>query len=211
MIQKYYEVLKDSVEKFKPTGKSSHVPPFLLQPTELDFCSMQTYVPQKPSSYPTGFGEQQGLRSIREAADATYQGISLRVGITTLHLREKQERSPLEAVTLLYTGAAERTAIGDGRATAVERAASVILLETGVVAAQYFEVESPFCYVISWVPKGKEGYGGWPYPHEKQEAKEILRPLFMGTGVSTKTAEFQALSDMVTLAMDTAWNALTRR
>jgi len=202
MIEDTYALMMARLQNVRPTGHSSHMPQFMFEPSEVELLDMGRYVERTPDSYPTGLGEQQGLRSIRNASKAQHLNMELRVGMTTLHICEKGVKENLEAIALTYMGGSETFHVGPARALTANAVTLVLLLGNGVVTALYRQSTSPFGHVISCRPPGKEGYAGWPYPTKPSDILGPLESQVSCHGDSTETKAFKALPELVMFAID---------
>ncbi len=208
MIEDYLNTIMSKLDDIEPVKTSSHFPKQIIEPIEDELLLSKVYVRGKPKGYPSGFGERKlEARSLKKPTNAKYLQMLLRVGITTLHIKDSQTKQNLDAVILVYTGEAEtKDIVGPAKAHLVEEAAYTALLENGVISASYFTATNLPVYpahVISWCPEGKEGYGGWPYPKNKSGISDRIEELLNISGISEDSRAFRALPDLVMLAADT--------
>lgn len=207
MIEDYLNIIMSKLYNIEPIKTSSHLPQQIIEPIEKELLLDKAYIKGKPEDYPSGRGERLGLRSLKKPTNATYLQMLLRVGITTLHIKDSQTKQNLDAVVLAYTGEAEtKDIVGPAKAHLVKEAAYTALLENGVISASYFTATNLPVYpvhVISWYPEGKEGHAGWPYPKDKLEVSDRIKEVLAISGTSEDSKAFRALPDLVMLAADT--------
>ena len=200
----------------QPLNYDSHIPGQILVQNETELMIGEVYVQGQPVGYPSTTPERViGARNLRHPTNATYLNMPLRLGITTLHIRDVRGGDNIEALLMVYMGGGKTNKIpGDpsGRAsvTSVEGGALILLLENGVVSSTFSHMNYPVCVANSWYPKGMERYGGGPYPRNLKDVEGRMVMVIDGSPflsdfaqVLKKDRAFKSIPDLVMLAIDT--------
>ena len=205
MINDILPRLTTRLTRVKSTGVSCHVHPIVFSSVEKELCQDETYIQKIPEGYPKDMPEQRGYRRLLQPADAVYQNIKLRIGLSKLHIADKETKKNLEAIALFYFSNVESLKIGTARAHALAAISGAYLLENGVVASLY-GIGDLVALVSSWYPEGKEGFGGLPYPKTRFDVKDVLERTANSSGVLPQEAidsnEFKVLPDLVMLCVE---------
>ncbi len=207
-IKDYLKKLKESLTDIEPLGQSSHFPPYIILPVEEELMLGGKYVRRVPDDYPSGFGEELGLRSLRNAVTCSYNNAKLRAGITTLHIKcLGSEKNLKSAVLLNMNNVIFSTVKVDGekgpKAGEAVDVAYVMLHENGVISALYGTADSIAVGVNSWYPVGMKGFGGLPYPTKREDAVSAMETVVrMGTG-RLYSSTSSIIPDLVMLAAET--------
>jgi len=164
--------------------------------------SAGAYVRGKPPDYPSSPTEAIGARRINNLGSGKYQGMNLKTGTTTLHIRDAQNYKNIEAVVLYMDGNEELEFKGTqtvGRTPSPVAMATI--LENGVISAYYQSSTIPVPVTANWFPKS--AFVLWPYPRNHSGIEEIMKKGLGKYRMSENTAAFQAIPHMIMLCADT--------
>lgn len=205
MINEILPRITTRLDRVESTGVSCHVHAIAFSSIESELCLGKGYVQKIPDDYPSGVVEKRGFRKLREPANALYQNIKLRIGISTLHIADRETKKNLEAISLFYFGNVESIKIGSVGAHKVAAISGVYLLENGAVASLY-GIADLVALCSSWYPEKKEDYGGYPYPRSSDDVKQVLERAAQSSGIFpmeiTRTNEFRVLPDLVMFCVE---------
>ncbi len=203
MIEQTYELVKSRLNSVYPMKVCCHLPGHALLYAEQELLLDMPYERHTPDAYPFGEMEKVGCRSIREAANGQYLNMHLRVGTTTLHVREKESDANIDAIVLIYMGELIETIQGPSEAQAHKLSSSIIMLmlETGIISTTY--LPSPAMAIVdSCYPEGKVGYAAYPYPKDKGAIVSRFEMITSQHPRTRTTKAYRAIPDLVMLAVD---------
>jgi len=205
MIEKCLAEVKFRLDNVEEMNGSSHTSPYVIFPSEEELIMGGDYEKSIPGDYPkTEIEGRFNLRRINTPAKALYKGLGLRVGKTTLHIKEAGTDKNIESVIMVYTGSADEFKPVEGaptKAMTASEISSVLLLETGVISGAYF-LFNGVAHVCSWSPPGKEGFAGHAYPADRGDVAAAMFPALMASGTPMGSPSFLALPELVMLAVE---------
>ncbi|MBU1975002.1 MAG: hypothetical protein KKG59_01210, partial [Nanoarchaeota archaeon] len=105
--------------------------------------------------------------------NAVYNGMRLRIGKTTLHVKEPGAEGNVESVVMVLMQDMQAESIGGATAHTATDGVLAVLHDNGVVSGCYIQ-GTGHAYVNSWFPEGRKGAGGWPYPASKEDVEAIF-------------------------------------
>lgn len=205
-IQQYYAKLQSSLDGISPVPVHSHM--FgSLHSIEQELISGKIYLPGEPNDYLFDFQEEVlGGRRLHNPADATYNGAKLRIGTTTLHIRDSQDGKNIGALIIVDKGGIRESLDLDVRnMLKMQKLPTIVaILDNGVIAASYFTASPNREHVSSWYPNGKDKYGEFPYPTIPQDVSDaVKRKLKISTLEEGDIKDFKILEELVMLAVNT--------
>lgn len=203
MIEQCLEYVMSRLSDVRPQQISCHMPPSSFESLEKAFIEGLHYIHQVPPQYPSDAGERQGFRRINSPTDGILEDkdIRLRVGKTTLHVKESPERKNMDSLILLYTGEIDDDIEKVGGVSVTE-VVLAMLLENGIIAAHYIDIQTMKGFYECWSPPDTTGLSYRPHPETREEAIESIRRLMPFTG-NIVTSVSAKLPDLVMLAVDT--------
>lgn len=200
-IKQLYQSLRHEVVVMKDISTSSHLPPGFFSSFEEELLMSPAYESKKPDSYPTGAGEQFGLRSLKSPAEIIYKQHTFRIGTTVLHVKEKHSADNLHSLLLAYTGNAEELPLpGSPTGLAIATPTLTLLHENGTISTGIF-IGTRFAIIHSWFPDGQPMTGGMPYAQHPEDFREILVQTLLRAG-HIPVPQLEAMTDAYFLAKE---------
>ncbi|MBI4173993.1 MAG: hypothetical protein HY519_04705 [Candidatus Aenigmarchaeota archaeon] len=184
----------------RPLAGSMHVPEQVLEMAEAELVFNGRYEIAIPKGYPSGQMEQNGARAFQRPTAGKHENSRLRVGETLLHVRPKGKGNLCSIGIFLLDEAEAAGPAGKGKVIAADELAYVMRHDNGVVSACYTKSGSPFAIAYSWYPKGMEGFGGRPYPTNREEIAETLQHRMRGSDINWERG-YKKLPGLVELAI----------
>jgi hypothetical protein len=174
MIDDLLRVVSRKMSNVEHTGRSAHIPSSFVEIIETNFLGIHAYTRKIPALYPSGFGEEQGYRSLKCAANATYNAINVRVGLSELHIADKESEKNMQAIMLLCTEEAKESKKNDMSTLTCTQVGIVTLLEDGTINALHMPIPSlPIAGVVAW-GGGDSRPGCFPYEQDRATIKQQL-------------------------------------
>lgn len=201
-MRELLELLEKQLEIVLPSPTSSHLPAAHIEPIEKILLMSGKYIAFVPPDYPSKeFERTHNLRRLNYPKNGKYQNILLRIGITTMHLRERGTKRNNEAIVLAYLGEAQQEKPTSASTTGhfVEEASLATLLDNGAVSSLYHKVGTFIGAVESWYPESKIDFGGHPYPKSIEEVFKTISYPLRAIGLPTNTTTFKSLPTMIFL------------
>ncbi len=112
MINDLLPRLTTKLDSVKSTGISCHVHSLAFISIERELLLGGKYFNKVPKGFPCDNAEQKGFRKLLQPSDGIYQNMKLRIGKSTLHIADKENKKNLEAIALLYFGSVKTEKIG---------------------------------------------------------------------------------------------------
>ncbi len=198
MVTPFFELMESELQKgYAP--KSCHIPSDLFEAVERELLMGGKYQPSPLS--PQGVMEGRGFRTLREAYDADFSSMALRVGKTTLHLREENALHNLDSMVLIYRGDVFTVdGQGEERSHFVADPTVVMGHDNGVISS-FCVLQRDAVLAISWGPAQKGA--AQPYPTTEEQISRLVRATtcLSGRAIDLNTKEMRALPKLVMLGV----------
>ncbi|VVB75463.1 Uncharacterised protein [Candidatus Tiddalikarchaeum anstoanum] len=181
-IHELYDSILEQASIISKVTTSSHLPKYIISSIETELLLGGVYEGKTPPTYPSGYGEEQGLRKLHQPANITYKNYGIRIGITELHLTEKNLDNNIKSLIMLYSkGLQKENKSGIDMSTTNTFAGLVCAHENGVISTGL--INNLFSIVLSFYPTSRENFGGQPYPKDRAEVEHLFSGLIKQAGM----------------------------
>jgi hypothetical protein len=203
MIENYFDYILSKLNNIEEIKTSSHMPPGLITSVEEELLLSIGYVGGVPPNFPEGDVEKIfGLRRLRKPHNGNYLNMKLRIGISTLHIKDRVTRKNIDSIIICYMGESQKHDISGAKSYSVKEATIINFLDNGVISSCYLDPKDIMLqkfHILSWYPDEKSDYGVLPYPKNKIEVEEKMKYILNKSNTSSDSKAFRSIPDLVML------------